>query len=233
MKINRILKHQLFEPLLLLGLFYLPGFLQQWQATDFSMMNSLRFQLIYIVTVIPQILLTLYLMKCSPVNSALIPEDSEWKKFYGLKKFSVNSLVAVILLFIAIWIYVTTVSLLLSGRSQGAEQDTRHWIMSSKPALMLFIFTSQFTGWSEELFFRGFLLKRALHKNIQPGWVILVVTIIFASLHFYQGVNGVLITGGIGLILALYYLKTGDLTSVAITHGLYNLSVLFLSFSLG
>jgi membrane protease YdiL (CAAX protease family) len=232
-KIQKIVKHRLFEPVLLFCLFYLPGFLQQWQFTDFSIMNSINYQLVYSASVLPQILLTLYLMKCSPVNSEMLAEGRSWRGFYGFKRFTVRSLLGIAVLLVVIWMYVFFISILSAGTESAGSEESARWIISSKPALVLFIFTSQFTGWSEELFFRGFLLRRAITQNSSPLLVVMAVSVIFGALHIYQGLGGFFVTAGIGFILAMYYLRTGDLTATAITHGLYNLTVLAMSFANG
>ncbi|MBN1647360.1 MAG: CPBP family intramembrane metalloprotease [Spirochaetales bacterium] len=230
---DKITLHRLFEPILLLCLFYLPGLLQQGSFSDFSILNHINYQLLYSASVIPQIILTLYIMKYSPVNSALLPDRSCWAGYYGLRKPSGRSIIYIPLLLIGVWIYVLAASALLSHTGILKENESARWVMNSRPAIILFAFTSQLTGWSEELFFRGFLLRRAIMNSRDTIPVLVIVTLLFGVLHIYQGLGGFVVTGGIGFIFALYYLKTGDLATAAITHGLYNFTVMLLSFSAG
>jgi membrane protease YdiL (CAAX protease family) len=78
------------------------------------------------------------------------------------------------------------------------------------------------TGLSEELIFRGILLKRAV-QGLGPREGLLYVTAIFASLHifFLNGVDLVFVFA-VGLFYGFAVLKTKNLWGVILSHSLGN-----------
>ena len=78
------------------------------------------------------------------------------------------------------------------------------------------------TGFSEELIFRGILLKRAV-EGLGARGGLLYVTAIFASLHifFLNGVDLVFVFA-VGLFYGLIVLKTRNLWGVILSHSLGN-----------
>lgn len=81
-------------------------------------------------------------------------------------------------------------------------------------------------GISEELIFRGFLLKRII--TYIPGefgvvFAIILTSALFGFLHDYQGPAGQLQTGIIGAILASIYFASGKQMALTMfTHGMIN-----------
>ncbi|WP_386068034.1 CPBP family intramembrane glutamic endopeptidase [Tahibacter sp. UC22_41] len=79
-------------------------------------------------------------------------------------------------------------------------------------------------AFGEELLFRGFLLGRlrALLGG-GPGFGIVaafVQALLFGLAHAYQGPTGILVTGLIGLVFGLLYLRLRVLWPLVIAHGL-------------
>src|SRR5438874_2083296 len=82
-------------------------------------------------------------------------------------------------------------------------------------------------GFGEEYLFRGFLFQRLamLFGGSKPGWAIacLIQAALFGFAHAYQNPLGMLLTGLIGLIMALVFLATGrNLWVHIIAHTLYD-----------
>ena len=82
-------------------------------------------------------------------------------------------------------------------------------------------------GFGEEYLFRGFLFQRLamLFGGSKPGWAIacLIQAALFGFAHAYQNPLGMLLTGLIGLIMALVFLATGrNLWVPIIAHTLYD-----------
>lgn len=81
----------------------------------------------------------------------------------------------------------------------------------------------------EELLFRAFIitkLDQGLGETWRTGYLAVVLAAIFFGYrhYYYQGMHGALVTGGIGLVLGLIYLKAGksSLLPLALAHGVVN-----------
>lgn len=76
----------------------------------------------------------------------------------------------------------------------------------------------------EELLFRGFLQGRLQALlGARRGAGLLAATVqglVFGLAHAYQGPTGVLVTGSLGLVFGLLYLRTKSLWPLVIAHGL-------------
>lgn len=82
-------------------------------------------------------------------------------------------------------------------------------------------------GFIEEILFRGFLITRIskIFRNVNVGnWLaILATSIIFGFSHFYQGLNGMISTGLISVILGIIFIKFRNILWYSIlTHGFIN-----------
>ena len=223
-------KRILFEPAMLLCLFYLPLMIQQSPTTDFSAFNNPDFHILYYIKILPQIVLTLYLMKYSSVNIELIPNPASWSDFYGLRKPALSIFFIIPALTIGLWI-INIIGSFVSRFIVNPDLDIiPRWEVNSISAMIMFFFTSQVTGWSEEMFFRGFLLRRILVLSENPLGPIIFTSLIFAAGHLYQGAAGFIVTFGIGLALSYYYYKRNDLAAISIAHGLYNFSIMLIAY---
>ncbi len=75
----------------------------------------------------------------------------------------------------------------------------------------------------EELIFRGILIGALASGFAVPTAVLVVVsTVAFAIGHGLQGTGGVLVTGALGLLLAIAFVATGSLLLVVVAHYLVN-----------
>jgi uncharacterized protein len=83
-------------------------------------------------------------------------------------------------------------------------------------------------GFSEELLFRGFLL-RYLHTSplhFPFVWATLTSALIFGTHHLYQGRQGFLSTAILGLVFTAVLLVTGSLWAGMVYHAAIDLSIL-------
>jgi uncharacterized protein len=111
----------------------------------------------------------------------------------------------------------------------SAYQPTTKWLVPATGAgfafgvLVLFLAT----GLSEELIFRGIMLRRAVEAlGSTPG--LLFVTVVFAALHlFYNTPADLAFVFGVGLFYGIVVLKTKQLWGVTISHTIANV-VLYL-----
>lgn len=83
------------------------------------------------------------------------------------------------------------------------------------------------TGLSEEIIFRGIMLRKAVEAlGSRPG--LLFVTAVFATLHlFYENPTDLVFVFGVGLFYGIVVLKTNQLWGVTISHTIANV-VLYL-----
>ncbi len=208
--------------------YFLPGYLFQPQhAVGGDLFNSLSFNLSYMAQVVPQILLLLYLILRNVGDSR-----SEKLSDYGLVRLSFASLGRAGVAFAAIYAVLLP---LLFGISRLAAYlppflaDQVHWRLSNTPLLPVILVTCALTGYSEELYFRAYLLTVLQGFGLRPGLAVATSTILFALGHLYEGLAGFLGTMVIGIILSLLFLRRRDLHSIALAHGLYNFTALLLS----
>lgn len=213
------------EPIILFMVFFLPGFLSQSKIVDGTVFNSVWFNLVYLMTVIPQIMLVLYLIEKKP---------SDKIHLYGIIKIRFKDLLYGIIYFFGIMIIVLgmiIISILITTLGFDIGTNDNLWQFNNIKIIPLILITCLATGYSEELFFRSYLLS----EFDLPGKEIYVITgtsFIFALGHLYQGLAGFLGTFAIGFFLASIFMKKRGLHSIAIAHGLYNFTVLLISISL-
>lgn len=82
-------------------------------------------------------------------------------------------------------------------------------------------------GFTEELLFRGFVLDR-VERAFGGGHLALAAAIptqaaLFGLSHAYQGLEGILFTGGVGFVFGVAYVAVGrNLWPVIIAHGVFD-----------
>ncbi len=68
-------------------------------------------------------------------------------------------------------------------------------------------------GFGEEIIWRGYILRRlaTIFGNRSSSWVIalLITSVLFGCLHFYQGMVGIVQTGFTGFLLGLIFILNG------------------------
>jgi uncharacterized protein len=210
------------EPIILFMLFFLPGFLSQSKVVDGSIFNSAWFNMIYIITVLPQILLILYLIeKKTPGKTA----------FYGISRIQIIDLLYGLLYFAGIMIIVFStgiISVVIEYIGFNSTPELPMWKFDNIALIPLVFLTCMATGYSEELFFRSYLLTE-FNSIENRVYLIGGTSFLFALGHIYQGLGGFLGTFAIGIFLASIFMKNRRLHSIAIAHGIYNFTVLIIS----
>jgi uncharacterized protein len=85
-------------------------------------------------------------------------------------------------------------------------------------------------GISEELIFRGFLFYYLSFwfPHVNSLECVLITSVFFGVGHLYQGWKGVLSTGLAGLILAVFYVLSGNLLLPMVVHAVVDLQGAFL-----
>ncbi|MCB1220933.1 MAG: CPBP family intramembrane metalloprotease [Planctomycetales bacterium] len=165
------------------------------------------------------VILALWLLKGGkPAELGLARPDS-WPRtiLLAIAVVAVIKLMAVLLgaIFVATGLQEPDLS-----RHQTAYQDLNR--------LFLMLAVSWTTaGFGEELIWRGFLIGRIskLFNESRTGWIVglLISSFLFALIHAYQNLPGMISTGLVGLILgSAYLLSKRNLWVSIIAHGLTN-----------
>ncbi|WP_299158312.1 CPBP family intramembrane glutamic endopeptidase [uncultured Tenacibaculum sp.] len=161
----------------------------------------------------------------------------KWKEFgfllpHNFKEWKKNILLAILSVVIVAVVMGLLVKPLLEsfGLTNPADVADRFSFFLGKPI----VFISYLIGviWfgaalGEELLFRGYLLNRLIDftGNNKHGILLalLIHSVIFGSLHIYQGIAGVIATGCIALIFgSIYFMIKRKLFPLIIAHGIIN-----------
>jgi membrane protease YdiL (CAAX protease family) len=89
----------------------------------------------------------------------------------------------------------------------------------------LFLVTSMTTGYSEELFFRSYLLGRLEQVGLRPIWAAISSAVLFGLGHGYQGPVGLVSGSLLGLYFSWRWFDSKNLHEIAIGHGLFDAAV--------
>ena len=80
-------------------------------------------------------------------------------------------------------------------------------------------------GLCEEVVFRAWLLD-VLHQIGLAGLTLVVVaSVVFGLAHIYQGVLGIVVTGGLGLVFCGLYFASGTLWLPIVIHAIIDLRI--------
>ncbi len=79
----------------------------------------------------------------------------------------------------------------------------------------------------EEIMFRGYILTALLENMKNKLLAIIIANLIFASIHIYFGIAGIVFAFFAGLVFSFIYLKTNSIYPSIITHSIYNLIAVF------
>lgn len=208
-------------------MFFLPGYLSQGMEVDPGMFNSLRFNILYIVTGLPQIFLLLYII-CLGKRGDF--SRGELLTRYGFVRPDISLLWKVAVVFAGIIVLALFASLVqyFPGQSNVERFQPVPWRIDNPAVLPLVFITSLVTGYREELFFRSYLITRFGDIGVKQVTAILLAALLFASGHLYQGISALLGTFSIGCFLGILYVRFRNIHMLAIGHALYNFFSLIL-----
>ncbi len=128
-------------------------------------------------------------------------------------------------------------NLLLSGLAWVLAQmgmpmsgDIKFLIPEDAVGRVVWVGVSITAGVVEETAFRGYLMTRFRLLGKLRSWVApaIISSIIFGSLHAYQGLPGMIVITAYGLLFALLYIRTGSIWPCIIAHFFQDLSALFI-----
>jgi len=221
---NKKFNFTAFEPLLLFSVFFLPGYLSQgMQEFQPDIFENTWFNLFYIITTLPQVVLTLYIIMLKP-GRKLSDFDIYGFKLSDLPK----SLLALAGIFVCI-IPVGLISILIVPEIDNPVVYGAGWQFSRPSLIPLVLISCIATGYSEEIFFRAYLVKILEKSGVRLIPAAAVSAVLFGSGHIYEGFYAFAATATIGIFLSFVFNKTKSIHTISIAHGLYNFSVLMIS----
>jgi membrane protease YdiL (CAAX protease family) len=213
------MKRRIIEITLLFLSFYLPGFFARTPA----ILDVTPYMLQYLLIGIPQALLIVYII--------WIQRETSLRDF-GIVELRGIDLAHSCLLYLGLFVLFFIISVFVSILPEDVREAFRsgyRWQItrsSQMPLALLFCMT---TGYREELFFRAYLLTRFTELGLAFPIAAAVSTVLFASGHVYQGWGGILYAVMHGILFSFAFSKKKNLHILALSHGLYNFTVLFLS----
>ena len=108
------------------------------------------------------------------------------------------------------------------SRQSAYVQDVAHYLPQTTQELQSFYRVSVTAGIVEEIVYRGFVLWYL--TLLMPLWAAVVVSsLAFGVGHIYQGVNGAMRAGLVGLAFAIFYVVTGSIWLPIIAHALLDI----------
>ena len=154
----------------------------------------------YIIVSIPHTFLIVYIIWIKRIEnnkySDIKDENPKSKinplKYYGFKSFKYMDIIFTIILYCILFVVSSTfvyfIQLLPDNNFNNAAELSK--IFVPIPLLLLF---SLATGYKEEIFFRSYLLTVFTNAGVKFSTIALISTCLFALLHSYGGIVGVLI----------------------------------------
>jgi membrane protease YdiL (CAAX protease family) len=216
-----------WEPALLFALFFLPGYLSPaFNGVEGDFFNSPPLLILYLLTVLPQTALVFYL---------ILRETALDPGIFGLKRPQKRDLVLILPALGGLFLFLIPAEILMVLIPLSEVEvfwDTVSWSFFNLPFWPLVLLTCLGTGYLEEIFFRSYLCTRLEIAGRPRAQILVLVSLLFASGHFYQGLGGFFMTFVLGLYFGGLFFRYRSLHLNAFTHGLYNFTVLFLSYLL-
>ena len=214
---------QPFEPILFFAAYFLPGYLGQNETVNPEVFNNFIFNISFSLTALGQIFLLYYMLSLKKTYSLTD---------YGIVKIKIMDIPRILLLCGGIFLCMLPFSLiqmLSPEESVPYFMNPVEWKITNPAMIPLIFITCICTGYREESFFRSYMLTLMSQKNLPVFLSVLCSTILFSAGHAYQGLLGLAGTALIGIFLSIIFIKTKNLHTIAIAHGLYNFITLMIS----
>jgi len=134
-------------------------------------------------------------------------------------RFAVSSLLTAAVMLLFIWEYFRIRRLSEERKRKLIENNARVFeiVPSTARQLVYFVGLSVTAGVTEELLYRAFLIwSLTAYMNLVLAAVL--ASLLFGLAHAYQGVKGIVKTGGVGLVMAILYIGSGTILLPMILH---------------
>jgi len=161
------------------------------------------------------------------VLAYLLGRSREGARGIGLGRFQAEDAGAGAVLWVASWVLVFVLSILLSGLgSRNVDFLPRALPLWFRVADAVVIAVT--AGVTEEVVVRGYAQTRLEQLRAPAAVVILLPTALWGLLHLYQGVGPALTIFCLGLAYAVWFQTTRRLWPLIIAHTLFDLTQLVL-----
>ncbi len=213
------------EPLLIFFVLYFPTILQQQVGGGILDFDNPFLYLTYFAVAVPQFLFLLWLIGKQPESSFA---DFGFRK----PETPIDWLMPAV---VAASLFAVIVASVLIPRMFGwgapSPVETAPFSITNAamllPAFLMFLLT----GYTEELYFRSYLLTFWSRMGLPMSASLLFSSILFASGHLYQGWFAVATIFLLGIVLGLWYFALKNIHLIAVAHALFNfLQLVFLYF---
>jgi len=212
----------LLELILFFFAFFLPGYISQTGfPTNGAVGTSAMLQSMLVG--VPQFLLMAYVASLSRETSL---------ESWGFSPFRGSDALRVVLVLLGCFAIFAPLMLLMTVLPSNVAKYLSsgfRWRLAGMSQIPLAVAFGLVAGYREEFFFRAYMLRRLEQFGFPMGLSVVVSTLLFSAGHVYQGPLGLATAVGLGILFATVYLKRRSLHVIALSHGLYNASVLCLS----
>lgn len=214
------------EFMIVTGTFMLPS-LVAGAGTNPEVVMRLDYQLLSMLVGVPQIAFLWLFLQRSRGNRL---EAAGWVplRFTMLKP----ALRTLVLLFVALGAVATVSTQLLGGVNAAAAPEgvagvgavsLPEDIGSPIPLMALLLFLSTMVNsYREELLYRGYAVSTLRAAGAGRTTAASLAIVLFAVVHLYQGVYGLIGAAAGGLVLTITFLRRGEIHSIAWAHAAYN-----------
>ncbi|MCL1996311.1 MAG: CPBP family intramembrane metalloprotease [Defluviitaleaceae bacterium] len=129
-----------------------------------------------------------------------------------------------------IWALISSLRNKKVKEKQATDSVTEKALPGTTRERKLFFLVNFSSAICEELIFRGFtaFLLQAVFPGIPIFLIILITGVVFGLSHLYQGLEGVIETGIVGVILMSLFLASGSLILPMLLHFFGNLPATFM-----
>jgi membrane protease YdiL (CAAX protease family) len=170
------------------------------------------------------------------VSAMLIPARTLWDSPAGLAAAMNLTIVpasAMIGIMVGLLIGLIAPVIIIRRKPPAAERQLekiRFLLPTTIAQRWLFVLVCVTAGVAEEWIYRGFLLHYLV--GVLPGvngwWIVLIAAAMFGIAHAYQGKTGTVLTGVLGFIFCVLYIRMGSLLLPMILHALVDLRIFLL-----
>lgn len=220
METTKYRRDSLIEAGLLFSLFYLPGYLFISTLPDRTVFDSLVYNFQLWAILIPQILTIMFLIYKDRKLSFIS---------FGIRSLKIKDFPYFIFALAGIALLTTGLQWIFALLPQGLIPEGPFWHVEHKSMVVPILISSILTGYSEELFFRSYLFTRLTVIDASPWNRLIIVNLIFATGHLYQGLPGGITALVLGMFFSFIFIKKRNIHITAIVHGLYNFTALLIS----
>lgn len=225
---NRDLKIPLQVELpLLFMILYLPAYLAQGRGLPFGYFDHPAVHLQMIIVSILYSLLVLYLLDNISDKRGENPYEVELEKSFALPSFREFFLILTALALIYLFINIAVHSV---SRFSGIAIPVDPVLLTNKIMLLPTLLSCLFSAMQEELFFRAYGFYRLKESGFPPLKAIILISLLFAAGHFYEGIHAFFYALLAGLFLTWRIQRGASLFSLIPAHALLNFTIILLDF---